>query len=84
VDETQEGARVVFTFSNCRGQMHRVFSATVAGANSVFYGGTLLTKPNADLGDDGELFAAVAHSPSPIASHRETDDIDLPVVPIPG
>jgi biotin synthase-like enzyme len=64
--------------------MHRVFSATVAGANSVFYGEVLLTSPNAHLGDDGELFAAVAHSPSPIASHRETDDIDLPVVPIPG
>ncbi|MGR6466107.1 biotin synthase BioB [Rhizobium sp. PAMB 3182] len=56
----------------------------VAGANSVFYGETLLTTPNADLGDDGELFAAIAHSSSPIASHRETDDSDLPVVPIPG
>ncbi|WP_193174458.1 biotin synthase BioB [Oricola nitratireducens] len=31
----------------------------VAGANSVFYGDTLLTTPNADIGDDAELFAAL-------------------------
>lgn len=31
----------------------------VAGANSVFYGDTLLTTPNADIGEDGELFAAI-------------------------
>lgn len=32
----------------------------VAGANSVFYGDTLLTTPNADIGEDGELFAAIS------------------------
>lgn len=32
----------------------------VAGANSVFYGDTLLTTPNADIGDDANLFAAIA------------------------
>jgi biotin synthase len=32
----------------------------VAGANSVFYGDTLLTTPNADLGDDAKLFGAIA------------------------
>ncbi|PRD43501.1 biotin synthase BioB [Phyllobacterium phragmitis] len=31
----------------------------VAGANSVFYGDTLLTTPNADIGEDAELFAAI-------------------------
>lgn len=31
----------------------------VAGANSVFYGDTLLTTPNADIGEDTELFAAI-------------------------
>ncbi|MEM9635764.1 MAG: biotin synthase BioB [Pseudomonadota bacterium] len=31
----------------------------VAGANSIFYGDTLLTTPNADLGQDGELLAAI-------------------------
>lgn len=31
----------------------------VAGANSVFYGDTLLTTPNAGLGEDAELFAAI-------------------------
>jgi biotin synthase len=31
----------------------------VAGANSVFYGDTLLTTPNAVIGEDAELFAAI-------------------------
>lgn len=31
----------------------------VAGANSVFYGETLLTTPNADIGEDAELFASI-------------------------
>lgn len=31
----------------------------VAGANSVFYGDTLLTTPNAGIGEDAELFAAL-------------------------
>jgi biotin synthase len=31
----------------------------VAGANSVFYGDTLLTTPNADRGEDNELFLAI-------------------------
>jgi biotin synthase len=31
----------------------------VAGANSLFYGDKLLTTPNADIGEDGELFAAI-------------------------
>jgi biotin synthase len=31
----------------------------VAGANSVFYGDTLLTTPNAGVGEDAELFAAI-------------------------
>ncbi|MCM2505538.1 biotin synthase BioB [Aureimonas altamirensis] len=31
----------------------------VAGANSVFYGDTLLTTPNAGIGQDAELFAAI-------------------------
>lgn len=32
----------------------------VAGANSVFYGDTLLTAPNAGIGEDADLFAALA------------------------
>lgn len=32
----------------------------VAGANSIFYGETLLTTPNADIGDDAGLLAAIA------------------------
>ena len=31
-----------------------------AGANSIFYGETLLTTPNADVGEDGALFTALA------------------------
>lgn len=31
----------------------------LAGANSVFYGETLLTTPNAEIGEDAELFAAI-------------------------
>lgn len=31
----------------------------VAGANSLFYGDTLLTTPNANVGEDGKLFAAI-------------------------
>ncbi|MGI6855020.1 biotin synthase BioB [Mesorhizobium sp. 1B3] len=31
----------------------------IAGANSVFYGDTLLTTPNAEIGEDAELFAAI-------------------------
>ncbi|MGV1834403.1 biotin synthase BioB [Rhizobium rhizogenes] len=31
----------------------------VGGANSVFYGDTLLTTPNAGIGEDAELFAAI-------------------------
>ncbi len=34
----------------------------VAGANSVFYGDTLLTTPNAGIGEDAELFAAIGGS----------------------
>ncbi|PYB73332.1 biotin synthase BioB [Rhizobium wuzhouense] len=36
----------------------------VAGANSVFYGETLLTTPNAGIGEDAELFTALAGIPS--------------------
>jgi biotin synthase len=32
----------------------------VAGANSLFYGDKLLTTPNADIGEDRELFAAIS------------------------
>ncbi|MBK4215758.1 biotin synthase BioB [Paracoccus caeni] len=32
----------------------------IAGANSIFYGETLLTTPNAGIGDDAELLAALA------------------------
>ncbi|MBN9334634.1 biotin synthase BioB [Devosia sp.] len=32
----------------------------VAGANSVFYGDTLLTTPNAGIGEDAELFSMIA------------------------
>ncbi|WP_341990917.1 biotin synthase BioB [Azorhizobium sp. AG788] len=35
----------------------------VAGANSVFYGETLLTTPNAGIGEDADLFAALAAQP---------------------
>ncbi|TKT80315.1 biotin synthase BioB [Aquamicrobium sp. LC103] len=38
----------------------------VAGANSVFYGDKLLTTPNAGIGEDAELFAAIGR-PEPIA-----------------
>jgi biotin synthase len=31
----------------------------VAGANSLFYGDKLLTTPNADIGEDADLFAAI-------------------------
>ncbi|WP_157020078.1 biotin synthase BioB [Mesorhizobium xinjiangense] len=31
----------------------------IAGANSVFYGDTLLTTPNSGIGEDAELFAAI-------------------------
>jgi biotin synthase len=34
----------------------------VAGANSVFYGDTLLTTPNAGIGEDAELFAAIGEA----------------------
>lgn len=34
----------------------------VAGANSVFYGDTLLTTPNAGIGEDAELFAAIGQA----------------------
>ena len=34
----------------------------VAGANSIFYGDTLLTTPNADIGEDAKLFAAIGRS----------------------
>lgn len=42
----------------------------VAGANSVFYGDTLLTTPNAGLGEDAALFAAIGTPegmPDPVA-----------------
>lgn len=32
----------------------------IAGANSIFYGDTLLTTPNAGIGEDAELIAAIA------------------------
>jgi biotin synthase len=31
----------------------------MAGANSIFYGDTLLTTPNAGIGEDAELLAAI-------------------------
>lgn len=37
----------------------------LAGANSLFYGDTLLTTPNADLGEDGILFAAIGMAELP-------------------
>lgn len=40
----------------------------VAGANSVFYGDTLLTTPNAGIGEDAELFAAIGGAQSPCLS----------------
>lgn len=40
----------------------------VAGANSVFYGDTLLTTPNADIGDDAHLFAAIGERSCAAAS----------------
>jgi biotin synthase len=40
----------------------------VAGANSVFYGDTLLTTPNADCDDDAALFASLAQRPAAPAS----------------
>ena len=36
----------------------------LAGANSIFYGETLLTTPNADIGEDAELFAAIGPKPA--------------------
>ncbi|HEY4201450.1 MAG TPA: biotin synthase BioB [Devosiaceae bacterium] len=42
----------------------------VAGANSVFYGDTLLTTPNAGIGEDAELFRAIGDtSASPASPH---------------
>jgi len=40
----------------------------IAGANSLFYGDTLLTTPNADLGEDADLFAAIGERESILAS----------------
>ena len=40
----------------------------IAGANSLFYGDTLLTTPNADLGEDADLFAAIGERESALAS----------------
>ncbi|MDB6182415.1 biotin synthase BioB [Paracoccus fistulariae] len=36
----------------------------VAGANSIFYGDTLLTTPNAGIGEDADLLAALAARPA--------------------
>ena len=36
-----------------------------AGANSIFYGETLLTTPNADVGEDDTLLAILAARPVP-------------------
>jgi biotin synthase len=44
----------------------------LAGANSIFDGETLLTTPNADIGEDAALLAAIATSPRhvvPAAAH---------------
>ena len=38
----------------------------VAGANSVFYGDKLLTTPNADIGEDAELFEAIGDRACPL------------------
>ncbi|TDR93013.1 biotin synthase BioB [Enterovirga rhinocerotis] len=40
----------------------------VAGANSVFYGDTLLTTPNAGIGEDAALFAAIGEPDRACAS----------------
>ncbi|WP_207461344.1 biotin synthase BioB [Azospirillum sp. SYSU D00513] len=40
----------------------------LAGANSIFYGDTLLTTPNAGIGEDAELMAAIG---SPARRHEE-------------
>lgn len=40
----------------------------LAGANSVFYGDTLLTTPNAGIGEDAELFAAIGKQENSFAS----------------
>ncbi len=39
-----------------------------AGANSIFYGETLLTTPNAEVGEDDALFAALAGRPADVAA----------------
>ena len=44
----------------------------VAGANSLFYGDTLLTTPNADLGEDADLFAALGVPENPSAANPAT------------
>lgn len=36
----------------------------IAGANSIFYGDTLLTTPNAGIGEDADLLAALAARPA--------------------
>ncbi len=46
----------------------------IAGANSIFYGDTLLTTPNADVPEDDALFAALAPilrdaAPAPVAEN---------------
>ena len=41
-----------------------------AGANSIFYGDTLLTTPNAGIGEDDGLFAALAARPPAMAPFR--------------
>ncbi|MBB4006264.1 biotin synthase BioB [Allorhizobium taibaishanense] len=46
----------------------------LAGANSVFYGDTLLTTPNAGIGEDGALFAALA----PLTESDEHDPLRQP------
>ncbi|MDH7798105.1 MULTISPECIES: biotin synthase BioB [unclassified Beijerinckia] len=64
-------ARIVMPTSTVRlsaGRSHLNREAQIlcliAGANSLFYGDTLLTTPNADLGEDADLFAAIAEPES--------------------
>ena len=57
------GARVRLSAGRSSLSQEAQVLCMVAGANSIFYGETLLTTPNAEVGEDDGLFAALAARP---------------------
>ncbi len=58
------GARVRLSAGRSSLSQEAQVLCMVAGANSIFYGETLLTTPNAEVGEDDGLFAALAARPA--------------------